>query len=312
MVQCHEYRPLLEKLAAGEASTAEQVQLSDHALACTACGELLRLHRELVREAEEQGEPPIEDLARIRAVVLRSIRNSSLKARRRPWLDWSSADRWVPPLLRWGLVPSMLVCGFAAGLFWSARPEKASDLILRQIASVARDNTSLSDVENSPFMYSNVSLSGLDEGKVALSFDVTTHLELEAGRDEPLVKEVLIQSLLNPSPVGMRLKAMTFARQMHDPEVRQALLLSMLYDPSVAVRLKAQSILSSFGADPEIQSAFLQVLKKEDSVQMRLEALDWLVQNKVSRDAVRDIVPQLRSEQDSAVLRKAVAYVQGR
>jgi hypothetical protein len=205
----------------------------------------------------------------------------------------------------------MAALAFAGGLFWNARSGDPAGVVLRQISTEARQNKNLSDVEESPFLYSNVSISRAGGERVSLSFDVTTHVDVEADRDDPLVKEVLIQSLINPSPVGTRLKAISYAEQIHNPELKQAVVLSMLSDPNVAVRLKAQSILRSFGPDAEIQAAVLEVLRKEESVQMRLQALDYLAETKVSPEKVRAIVPELQSEQDSAVLRKAAAYVRG-
>jgi hypothetical protein len=272
---------------------------------------MLRLHQAMLREASKRPDAAGDGLAAVRASVIRLIRSGAVERYPRVQARRRLAESWRRRALRWSLAPAMAALAFAAGLFWNARSGDPAGVMLRQISAEARRNKNLSDVEESPFLYSNVSISRASGETVSLSFDVTTHVDVEAGRDDPLMKEVLIQSLINPSSVGTRLKAISYAEQIHNPELKQAVVLSMLSDSNVAVRLKAQSILRSLGPDAEIQAAFLKVLRNEESVQMRLQALDYLAETKVSPEKVRAIVPALRSEQDSAVLRKAVAYVRG-
>ena len=101
----------------------------------------------------------------------------------------------------------------------------------------AASNRGLTDVEDSPFTLSNVSFRRVAGDRVALDFDVTTHLATVESTGSPLVREVLAQSLLNPATVGERLKAMSLAAGLPDPRVEQAVLFALRRDESVAVRL---------------------------------------------------------------------------
>jgi hypothetical protein len=300
MNQCTEYEPLVKKLLAGELALHEKEALLGHGRQCKDCRELITLNASLTGCAlEVPGELDFNDL---RLAVLRSLRRRESFAAPGIWARLMSA-----PALGLGIAASLLVAGFAIGYFWQAAKENVTSLLLAQIRREARENKQLADVEASPYTYSNISFKNMGESAVALSFDVTTRLDLTAAKDDPLVKETLIQALLNQSPVGTRLKAISFAENLMGPELKEALLFSMLNDPSVAVRLKAQSILALQKKDPEIQSAFLKVLRQEESVQMRLAALDCLI-DQLKPETLKGVIQELRSEADAPIRARAAAY----
>ncbi|MBZ5534630.1 MAG: zf-HC2 domain-containing protein [Acidobacteriia bacterium] len=306
---CSEFEHLLEKMMADEIAPAETEQLRDHARKCDHCGSLLKLQEDLSAAGQMETELPSEDLQGVRYAVLRSIHLRSLPST----ISTGRAGRTRVGLARliWaaGLAAAVFVGGFFLGNFWSTSHGDPGSALIRQVYNDARKEKSLREVENSPLMYSNVSFSRVDDQKLSLSFDVARHVDLTAGPEDPLVRDLLIQALLNPSPLGARLKAISFAETNRDPEVKRALILSMLNDPSVAVRLKTESNLLNYKNDSEVQAAFLQVLRKEESVQLRLVALDYLVGNNVSQETLRAVVRDLRSQGETAVLRKAVAYL---
>jgi hypothetical protein len=309
MNNCSEYEGLLGKMVTDEIAPTEIERLRDHARQCDNCGGLLKLQDDLRAAGQQEADVPAEDLQQVRYAVLRSIHlrvhPSTISRGKAGWtrvgfarLTWAS-----------GLAAAVFVGGFFIGNLWSTRHGDPGSALIRQIYSDARKEKSLHDVENSPLMYSNVLFNRVGDQKLSLSFDVTRHVELTAGPEDPLVRNLLIQALLNPSPLGARLKAISFAETNKDPEIKRALILSMLNDPSVAVRLKTESSLLNYRNDSEVQAAFLQVLRKEESVQLRLVALDYLVGNNVSQETLREIVRDLRSQGETAVLHKAVAYL---
>ncbi len=299
MNQCTEYEPLVKKLLAGELALHEKEALLDHGRHCKDCRELITLNASLTGcELVVPGELDFNDLRRS---VLRALPPRESSPRPGMWARLTSA-----PALGLGIAASLLVAGFAIGYFWQSAKES---VLLAQIRREARENKQLADVEASPYTYSNISFRNMGEGTVALSFDVTTRVDLTAAKDDPLVKETLIQALLNPSSVGTRLKAISFAENLMGPELKEALLFSMLNDPSVAVRLKAQSILAPQKKDPEIQGAFLKVLRQEESVQMRLAALDYLV-DQLQPETLKGVIQELRSGEDAPLRARAAAYVQ--
>ena len=299
MNQCTEYQPLVKKLLAGELALHEKEALLGHGRHCKDCRELITLNASLTGcELVVPGELDFNDLRRS---VLRALPPRESSPRPGMWARLTSA-----PALGLAIAASLLVAGFAIGYFWQSAKES---VLLVQIRREARENKHLADVEASPYTYSNISFRNMGEGTVALSFDVTTRVDLTAAKDDPLVKETLIQALLNPSSVGTRLKAISFAENLMGPELKEALLFSMLNDPSVAVRLKAQSILAPQKKDPEIQGAFLKVLRQEESVQMRLAALDYLV-DQLQPETLKGVIRELRSGEDAPLRARAAAYVQ--
>jgi hypothetical protein len=301
MKQCTEYEPFVKKLLAGELALNEKEALLGHSRECKDCRELIALNASLTGcDLEVPGEPDFKDL---RLSVLQALPPRESSSLAGAWARLVSS-----PALGLGIAACLLVAGIAIGYFSQAAKGSVTSNLLAQIRREARENKQLADVEASPYTYSDISFRDIGKSAVALSFDVTTRVDLTAAKDDPLVKETLIQALLNPSPVGTRLKAISFAQNLMGPELKEALLFSMLNDPNVAVRLKAQTILSSQKKDPEIQSAFLKVLRHEESVQMRLAALDYLV-DQLKPETLKGVIEELRSEEDAPLRARAAAYV---
>ena len=80
----------------------------------------------------------------------------------------------------------------------------------------------------------------------------------------------------------------------------------MLSDPILAVRIKAQNLLASYAPNAEIQAAFMMVLSGEESVQMRLRAMDYLAASEITSGSLEDVLDNLQRDADSAVLMRAV------
>ena len=178
------------------------------------------------------------------------------------------------------------------------------------IERAAAKNLRLTQSVESPFAYSNVRLQSVDDANVRLSFDVTTHLDLVRQKDDDLVTEVLVQSLVNQESVGTRLEAIDLATSTSmQPKLRDALVVAMLEDSNLAVRLRAISKLTASGSDQTTQEALLQVLRSEDSVTMRLLAIDHLTTHDVSSEALRLALEQGRPEPGTAVYAKAEKYL---
>jgi hypothetical protein len=177
--------------------------------------------------------------------------------------------------------------------------------LVAAIGADAASNRELADVENSRFTYSGVSFRRLDGARVALDFDVTTHVRLVEPVESALVREVLVHALLNPSTTGARLRAMSYAAGAMEPKVREALIFAMHRDESLAVRLKALAILSDLLGEPEVQSAVLATLRDDESVPMRLLALDYLAAHRVDRARIREVIEQGRPGDEALLVRLA-------
>jgi len=180
--------------------------------------------------------------------------------------------------------------------------------LLTAMSAEAASNRTLGDVEDSRFTYSNVTFRRLEQGRVSLDFDVTTHVRLVEPERSELVQDVLVQALLNPASTGARLKAISYAAGTMEPKVKEALIFAMRRDENLAVRLKALSILKEAPADEEIEAALLEALREDAAVQMRLEALDCLAGMQVDRDLLRQVVEEKPSEDDAALLVRLASY----
>jgi len=271
MSDCGRFEEGLRALVAGE-SGVDARALAQHAEACSDCHELLSAHETLTELAAEMRVAEPAGLDELRGRVLDEVRLG--RTRTRP------AALFAPFALRFApaaLAALLLFCaGFAAAwLRTDTRAPEAATLV-GELTSEAISNRSLLDVEDSRFTYSDVSFRRLDGGQVALEFDVTRHVRLTEDARSPLVQEVLAQSLLNPSHTGSRLKALALATEGMAPKVRESLVFALHHDENLAVRRKALQILATGPPDAAIESAVLTTLREDDSVQMRLEALDYL------------------------------------
>jgi len=287
-----------------DVSDNERREVLQHAETCEACGDLRRLHEEL--EGTTIPEPQETELLQIRRGVLRSLRSEAAAGGFRGQWEWLPLPMLRPALVALSMVV-LLGVGFAAGRIGSQAGNGAS-AITGSIERVAARNLQLAQSQDSPYSYSNVRLREVDSQTVRLRFDVATHLDLVRAKDDPLVAEVLVQSLVNPASVGTSLEAIDLVGSLQ-PKVRDALVVAMLEDESLAVRLKAISKLTANDSDVATQEALLEVLRSEASVTMRLLAIDHLTTHEVPADALRRALEEGWPEPGTAVYAKAEEYL---
>lgn len=273
MSDCARFESMIERYLASDLDPKGVSELLAHAADCETCGGLLALHGDLAEAGRSVPEPDDADLDRRQERVLRAI---GLRRARRP--------------LRYAALAAGVMLPLALGVVLGrALPRSGSGpRLLEALHAEAASNQGLTDVEDSPFTYSNVSYSRLEGDRVALDFDVTTHLTAVESKRSPLVREVLAQSLLNPASVGERLKAMSFAAA--DPKLEKAVLFALRNDESVAVRLSALTVLVGRLDDEEVRGAMIAALRSDPSVQVRLAALESLASHRVDPRRIRDAV----------------------
>ncbi|HJQ98084.1 MAG TPA: HEAT repeat domain-containing protein [Candidatus Polarisedimenticolaceae bacterium] len=266
MSDCNRFESMLDK---------DVSALLAHAADCETCRGLLALHGDLAEAGRSAPEPDDADLDHRQERVLREIR---LRRARRP--------------VRYAALAAGVVLPFALGLVLGrALPRSGSTpRLLDTLHAEAASNHGLTEVEDSPFTYSNVSYSRLPGDRVALDFDVTTHLTSVESPRSPLVREVLAQSLLNPASVGERLKAMSFAASGLEPKLEKAVLFALRNDESVAVRLAALTVLVGRLDDEEVRSSLIASLRDDPSVQVRLAALESLASHRVDPRRIREAI----------------------
>ena len=137
---------------------------------------------------------------------------------------------------------------------------------------------------------------------------LTTHVQLVESAQSDIAREVLVHALLDPSSIGSRLKAMTYAADAAEPKVVQALILALRHDDNLAVRLEALALLTDHLDAPEVESAVLATLRDDESVQMRLLALDSLAGHSVDRERIRQVIETVERPDDAALLVRLTEY----
>jgi hypothetical protein len=288
---CERYESMFESLIAGQLDEESLSPLLAHCTSCENCRRLLGLHRDISDTAARVPEPGEEDLDRVQERVLRTIRGAR---RRRP--------------ARIALVAASVILPFVGGLLLGRGGGSASSRLVATLGAEAASNRALADVEDSRFTYSNVSFRRLEGERIALAFDVTTHLELVEPLRSELVREVLAQSLLNPSSIGARLKAMSLAAGEIDPKLEDAILFALRHDDSLAVRLEALAVLSARLDDHEVQAAVMGALRDDPAVQVRLLALESLAEHRVDHERIRNAIRERERPGAEALMVRLAEY----
>ncbi|HVT58493.1 MAG TPA: HEAT repeat domain-containing protein [Thermoanaerobaculia bacterium] len=320
MSDCDRLQQVIERHWTGEAAAAELAALAEHCRSCPDCRALCALDEGL-RAAAASVEPDAAGLAEVRRAVLREARREAgLGAERGRWAlmdgrGWRRASGLLgSKALRYAAAAAFLTgLGYLAGLAGPAglagrtagrAPLAEGGAIVRLLNSAASaagadsgggrrgEGREGGDPLDSPFIYSNVRFEPGQGERLHLGFDVSAHLELDRPADDPLVAEVVAQTLLaGTSPVGSRLKATAIAsRLLSDPRARGALLRALRDDPSPAVRASALAGLGRERGDPAIRAAVLKALASEPSVAIRLLAIDVLAGGGIDRQTLEQAV----------------------
>ena len=302
-----ETETLVERLLADQLDAEGWQRLLRYAESDPACREYVDLHHGLLESEDDVELPDDAAFGQMRRRVIERVGLRRQASARR--LGWREALMHFlrQPLLAGGMAAALLL---TLGLGWSLGHDPRlrsidEDALLAQLDQEADGNHDLAGVEDSPFLLENVRFADAEGDRVALSFDVSRHVRVYRDRNDPLVKEALVQSLLNDRRAGSRLQAMDLARPADDPKVKQGLIFAMLNDSEPAVRQQAQSVLMEFESDPELETAFLTVLTDEASMHMRLRALEFLARQDDSERRVRTLLGQLDAADVSPLLVRA-------
>jgi len=311
MKVCKKYQKYLKQYLAGEIDSGDESRLFDHIKNCISCQEVFQIHQSLADTQLDLPLPDSQEFVRLREKILDKIR---LKESREP-LSWYQilseyfTFSFYKPVVAAVLLLIVFFTGFLSQRFLTDNRVQSKANLLKNIEHTAVKNTDLKAVENSPYIFRNVQFRKIDENNIALSFEVSSHVELISSKNDPLVKEVLVQSLLNPEPLGTRLKSISLTQDIVDPKIKQALIFTLQHDQSLAVRMRALYCLTAYRDDKEVQDAFLKLLKEEESVNMRLMAIDYLVQTNINDQALENTIPYLELGRDAAVRHKLNQYL---
>jgi len=296
MSECRQWEELIDR--SDDLGDDESKALLDHIDSCGSCAGLFDLVGRM-RADDVVPDPGDARLVEMRRQVMRSIRRGdgeTLGSRFAATLAafFGRPALAIPALVilvaAGVLVGRLTVPGSSRSAASTTVAEGSHGAIASEIKLAAAKSRDIEDIENSPFTYSNVRVRETRGDTVAVSFDVSRHLDLDLRRDDPLLTDVLVQSLLQPEGVSTRLKAIDFATNLVDPRVRDALIRTMLGDPDLIVRMEAETRLVGEASSAELTAAFLKVLEREASVQMRLVAIDYLARNRVNRSTLEKAI----------------------
>ena len=296
MDDCSRFFNQIADLRLRQLEDEDQTELFAHLASCRDCRDLMHFHEDLTIAGDEFGEVDSEALAGVRGRVLDEIRSTG----EAPAAVVNPAAFWAvgrPRLLAAAAAIVLAVGGFAVGHMVAGVNPTGGDLLVATLEDGAQDHRRLRDVEDSPNIISNVAVRSVGEGRVAMSFDVARHLEIERPVDDPLVNEVLVHAILDQSSMGSRLKAVSMAGRADNGKVEEALVFSMLDDADLPVRLRALEILADGRISKRVEQGLMQVLRHDESMQMRLLAIEVLAQG----DAGGRRVLEDFSETDEAV-----------
>jgi len=312
MNQCHPYQSLLEDLLAGTITAADGDALQAHCSECNECAEILDLHERLLALGAEIPAPDQDTLDDRRERILeqtmahRRAAGPAAPERPRFWSDLAQLWQQHPAAAMLATAAVLLVVVFAGR--WSVKPSSFDDdLLLQAVQHQAAQQAGLAEYWDAPFSFTNVSVRQRPTGQLALSFDVSRHIDLQTHQNSALAKEVLLHAILEPSSLGSRMGAMDVSAQIEDRRLQDALVLTMHHDPSLTVRLNALSSLARYPYDGQVQDALLTTLSNDQEVQMRLLALDQLGRQHVGLETIRSALGEEALRSDPAILQRVSA-----
>jgi len=319
MKECKDYQEMIQSYIAGEISPSDLDSLYHHCQTCPDCGQLWEVHSNLAAAGEELPQPPEDGLLAMRTNVLAQItrdergrderaRAKQAEAGRIRWWDLGALLR-AHPAAALPVAAALVVVSIFAGRWSVSTPETGDSAILREISQQASRQAGLIDYWDTPLSYSNVNARPVEGGNLDLSFDVSRHVRFVTPMNSPVASEVLMHAILEPSAVGSKMKAMAMAPEIMDPKLKEALIFTMHNDPHLAVRMEAMSVLSKSPYDSTIQKAFMTTLREDQEVQMRLQALEYVAENRVNMNTIRRTIEEPQLDSDTAVLQYATELI---
>jgi hypothetical protein len=304
-----EYFDKIADFRFGELDDGDQIELFAHLTSCQDCRELLVVHDELAGVGDGFSGVDAETLASVRGRVLDEIR-SEAGVHARQESNASIRDPGHSRIMVAAAAVVIAFAGFVAGRFSYGPETQGGEWLVANLESNAETHRLLRDVEDSRDIISNVTIRSVGDGRVAMSFDVSRHVEIVRLIEDPLVDEVLVHAILDQSSLGSRLKAVTMAAGTRNGKVEEALVFSMLEDPDLAVRVRALEILSDRPVSDTITRGLMRVLRHDESMQMRLLAIEVLAQGSDDgRQVLRDFL-ETDEAVDPAIAESLVTFVE--
>jgi hypothetical protein len=309
MDDCTRFFNQIADLRLRDLEDEDQTDLFAHLAICRDCRDLMQFHEDLAAAGNDFGGGNSETLAGVRGRVLEEIRATERvgAAVVQPAPFWSAGRN---RMLAAAAAIVMAIGGFAAGRMAGGVSPTGGELLVATLEDGAQDHRRLRDVEDSPNIISNVAVRSVGEGRLAMSFDVARHIEIERPVNDPLVNEVLVHAILDQSSMGSRLKAVSMAAGAENGKVEEALLFSMLEDPDLPVRMRALEILANRPISDGVEQGLMKVLRYDESIQMRLLAIEVLAHGGPGGHRVLEDFLETDEAFEPAIAERLASFVQ--
>jgi hypothetical protein len=109
--------------------------------------------------------------------------------------------------------------------------------------------------------------------------------------------------------MGSRLKAVSMAADAENGKVEEALVFSMLSDSELPVRMRALEILAERPVSDNVKQGLMQVLRHDESMQMRLLAIEVLARGDASGQRVLEDFLETEEAVDPAIATRLASYM---
>ena len=119
------------------------------------------------------------------------------------------------------------------------------------------------------------------------------------------MRQMVALSLMQQQSAGERLRGVSYAYQVpaSDTQVLSALLTAVNQDESVGVRLSAVDALHAFGSSPVTREAIIQSIPKQDAPLVQIKLIDLLVDLR-EKEAVPELEKLTRDETKNESVRE--------
>jgi hypothetical protein len=297
MHSCKQIHEIFERYLVGELLPSDKDILDQHLPSCLDCQSLMDMHEELMRIDGPVADPSPEALRAMRSRVLGQISQSNNGGRN------SRFNRRVSLFVPAFAAAAVLVLGVFLGS-WFSRPASVDDQLLNAITRQASIERSLEDSWDAPLFFSNVAVRDWNDTRVSLGFDVCRSFDLTTGLNSSVASDILTHAILNSDSMGGRMRAMEIAALSSDERLTRALVVSLQQDPDQTMRISALNALARKGDSEQIQLALLGALRDDDSVQVRLLALEHLVGQSQGLETLETIIREGSEATNPAVFQR--------
>jgi hypothetical protein len=297
MHSCKQIHEIFERYLVGELLPSDKNILDQHLPSCLDCQSLMDMHEELMRIDGPVADPSPEALRAMRSRVLGQISQSNNGGRN------SRFNRRVSLFVPAFAAAAVLVLGVFLGS-WFSRPASVDDQLLNAITRQASIERSLEDSWDAPLFFSNVAVRDWNDTRVSLGFDVCRSFDLTTGLNSSVASDILTHAILNSDSMGGRMRAMEIAALSSDERLTRALVVSLQQDPDQTMRISALNALARKGDSEQIQLALLGALRDDDSVQVRLLALEHLVGQSQGLETLETIIREGSEATNPAVFQR--------